>query len=784
MAYDFNKLEKMYKASGISKATGIPSRPTPAKPTPALVPTRPTPEKVAITPVNDEPIVHNIPYEPIKMQPTPEKPHIEAGILSRPTPEKPIIEPTRFAPGTVEIGGDTRIQYSAEKPSLGFDKALTSPANPDIKIGLDPIEMTATPEKEGRGGEWGDWSGIKIPKQDFVYRSLREEAKRNNQRSQLWGNQPFLQRGIQRSFDWSTFHEDNPSGLLGKINWLTAPLLDTLRVAKYMVSPKGLLFNLKQFGLQLTNPKGEFPIALHANRIYNPLSVALQVPANLIGVHMDRHFLGPLNPQDIKYENLATNLNTGMAYKMTNRLVQVGQELEVGLFESKKKLLPPAIKGLMAVYTKFTSFLNKLKGQNGIEIKTLSGLMGPNSFFGIGSTPIFTSTSGIKRAPIFLYTPDDPYDSFKAAQHYDEGKWSEASLGSENTDLTLNPHVDKLHLPGALSSVEWEDEWGNEFHTGFVDVGGVNLGEFLTSTYEELSKKISNDARDNTYGNPDLESWDQSKFGPSGDVPEEGPVATTNLGVELPINPPANSGETEVGNAETEFDVFSYTDIAAFSKARKQFRDFRNKDAEDSYNEGQDSVTRIGLTDLGTVEGGEASNADTDFASDFVKVEIAGIPFRAYIEELDDGFSVAWTETQYAGNPGHAYQFDKFGRTWSIKLKVPAFSVGELKNNYKNLNLLLQASAPKIISGVAGGQFHKITVGDLWVDKDIIIDSIKPTYNIKSWDIALGEADKETSGLELPMHFDIAIGGKFLVNADGIIWNNEGKFFGESILAD
>jgi len=842
MAFE-NKLEKMYKASGISKSIRTAVTPTTTKEGSDRVSSTKTPVKVGVTIPTFAPTPTKTGIDPRKITATPTKAGLDKSDVNK-TPTKIGTSISAFAPTPRKTGLDkTDVTATPAKSTLEIvgsmaptmDKTTQEPASiiqAASKEGYTPAYISHTPYKDsiirmgisdtnekiqhlnnlssgyvGVGDEKFEFdqrlpaggssysthtrfaynSQFSLPeskKGNFVddgdvaslfyekigknnFKSLREEAKRHNQMGKLWGNQPFIQRGIQHG-------EENPSGLLERINFLTAPVIDTVRIAKFMVSPRGLLFNLKQFGLQLTNPKGELG-GIHPNRIYNPLALALQVPANILGIHMDRHFLGPLNTKDINYEGVNKTMNTDALYGTSNRLVQLGGELEVGLFKSPLTAAVPALKGLMAVYTKFTSFLNKLKGQDGKKINTLSGLMGPNSFFGIGSTNIYTSTSGIKRAPIFLYTPEDPYSSLKAANHYDDGKMSVASNGSEKDDYALEAFADNLTKPAGFSSVDWQTEEGEDKFEADIDPGGVNLGDFKTSTYEELADEIGNDAGDARYGNPDLASGDQSKFGEDG---EEIPLAIRNTGEELPMTPPENSGEVEIGDATKTFDVFGYADIAAFSKAKKIFRDYRTKDDSDAY-EGN-SISRLTMPDYGNTPPGESED-DITVDADFVKIDIAGIRFRAYVEDIQDTFDISWTDTQYAGNPGKAYMFDKFGRAWSLKIKVPSFTSEELKHNYKNLNLLLKKAAPKIISGVAGGQFHKITVGHLWVDKDVIIDSIAPTYNLESWDIAFGEG-RETSGLELPMHFDIQIGGKFLVNADGTIWSDQSDFFDPQVI--
>ena len=72
------------------------------------------------------------------------------------------------------------------------------------------------------------------------FKDIRSEiTSRDNPQTPLWLSQPFMQRGIQRG-------KDNPSG---KINFITAPIIHTARIAKFMASPNGLLFVAKQASL-------------------------------------------------------------------------------------------------------------------------------------------------------------------------------------------------------------------------------------------------------------------------------------------------------------------------------------------------------------------------------------------------------------------------------------------------------------------------------------------------------------------------------------------------------
>ena len=215
------------------------------------------------------------------------------------------------------------------------------------------------------------------------FKGIRDEAERNNPRTPLWNKGPLIQRGIQRGANG----EADPI----KINFLTAPVIDTVRVAKSLSGPKGLLFLASQVGGGLTNPKGEWlGSPIHPGRIFNPVSLALQPLANIAGVHLDVWGAGPLNLVDLNYEKRSKAINNELEGKQ-NRLVRLGGELGVGYLEKHK----PLPKDAKVKFEKIGQVLDKFASRFGKEnkpIKLLSGIGGPHSLYGIGRSTIRRST--------------------------------------------------------------------------------------------------------------------------------------------------------------------------------------------------------------------------------------------------------------------------------------------------------------------------------------------------------------------------------------------------------
>jgi hypothetical protein len=605
----------------------------------------------------------------------------------------------------------------------------------------------------------------KVGKNEFV--DIRTEAARNNPRTPLWLPSPFIQRGIQRG-------KDNPSGIFERISLLTAPVIDTVRIAKYMVSPDGLMFNLKQFGLQTTNPKKQFwQLGLpNADRIYNPLALALQPLLSPFGIHGDRHFLGQLNTRDITYEKIVKNIDAmpgpaGSGKGGKNRLVGLAMDMGSGLWDKNPvSIVPKKLKGLMSLYSKFTAMLRRMRGA-GEPIKRLSGIMGPHSFFGIGYSTIYRAQTQLP-TEVYFYNPVKPYHAQKATNHFDSQFSSGGSLAKKGTphvgdNFNIIPYDDSKNKPPSQDS---PDDWhGFPKEAGDIDPTGTNLGTYKTKTYIDIQKKFGNDEGTNKYENPDLTNWNQSKFNSEDDF-KDPPTAFARKGDEdskIDLKVPANTGSFDGG--KKSFKVFDYITLGKYRREPKAFRDFRKHDANDAYEE--NSVKRIGISDYGATKPG-TSISDTKYDKDHVNVKVAGVTFRSYITEMSDALKPSYSEITYAGNPVSAYMLDKISRDFSFSFRVPAFTSEELINNYTNLNSLMVAISPKEANGVLGGRVNHITVGNLWIKKPCIIDSLDYDIDLDAgWDIGIGK-DNETSQKQLPMLFDIKIGGKFLLPMSGV----------------
>jgi hypothetical protein len=165
--------------------------------------------------------------------------------------------------------------------------------------------------------------------------------------------QPFIVRKIGQRWSPSNFNDTLTQ--FGAITTVTRTVADVLRVTKFMTTGQGVLFNLKQIGLQRMNPNVfsntyNFDTKDIDTQKYNPLNTLAQVGIVGAGLHLKKHGLLPgFSNQDYYEKTITDREDKGISR----------------LSELTKKLSQPNA----------PEYLYKYAG-------------GPESFYGIGNTTI------------------------------------------------------------------------------------------------------------------------------------------------------------------------------------------------------------------------------------------------------------------------------------------------------------------------------------------------------------------------------------------------------------
>ena len=214
---------------------------------------------------------------------------------------------------------------------------------------------------------------------------VRDESHNNSP----YFREPLVLRGIQRNgksdnqrygFSHITGFD---SGLTrgGIITNTVRSVIDGIRIGKWLTRPEGLVWNLKQFGLQFSNRNVQGvggranPLAL--TKIYDPTSVLVNTLGAGIGVHANRH-MPPIVPAG-KYGDIVKP-DQRIVF---NRLAHLKKEL----LDSDSKPAAGVDNFLSNIFGN-NKLLNMLGFGGGQTIRTLTALGGPGTLYGLGQTTI------------------------------------------------------------------------------------------------------------------------------------------------------------------------------------------------------------------------------------------------------------------------------------------------------------------------------------------------------------------------------------------------------------
>jgi len=267
-----------------------------------------------------------------------------------------------------------------------------------------------------------------------------------------YAREPFILRGIQRNDNSDpqrfgpTITADIPRG--GLLTNLNRTALDVARLAKFSITPKGLLFHLKQFGQQLMNPNVENvfgeaprnPFLPNSTKLYTPINLMANVIGADKGLRFRRHGLLPAGSNKVspgRYEDVHKFRDKpDTDPKANNRLKKLSGELGIETsIERQIKFVdapfstPSLTETLTDVADKAAAIkksalakLGELLGFKGQVINTLTGITGPASIGGLGRTTI-------RRA---VDTPNEQ-QKFKELHGKDNYKPIQSDASKENT---------------------------------------------------------------------------------------------------------------------------------------------------------------------------------------------------------------------------------------------------------------------------------------------------------------------------------------------------------------
>ena len=584
---------------------------------------------------------------------------------------------------------------------------------------------------------------------------------------------PLILRGIQRKpidkgepQKWG-FGFPIDDGLVrgGIVTAVDRSVVDAVRLGKWMISVQGLLWGIKNVGLQASNSNVETVSGKRLTKTWTPINTIASSIGGFLGLHPRRHGILPLpeaaNPE--KYETVQKAKKVSHIDDVTLGVVGTGNRL-VGLYNES----------FLTIGSTTTSI-----GFKGTPFLRLQSPGGPNSVYGLIPGGKVPTRGDDTRFSIFdgftiqnQYNPQgtDPSTGKTASVNFgfpfDRDR---TPLGEEIKPYTefapvKEPSSDPNDTANKKAGITHNDEFtygenrSSELQGG--DYEGNDLGLVWNSYTEEgrpsdgaLNKAGTHKSKDNPFEklkNTDGESHNIEKLESSELIKGYETIAYGKI-------PTRVAGDTEVNDFRSLLD--------GDGKKRADKAGYADNSLQSKFgftNPGKVGADRTDYKKSHAIDPIQ-SGAIGDESNDLVKLIFdrhgggSKLQFRGTINGLTETFSPSWEGMKYNGRADSAFKYSTFERSLSFNFKVYPTSKAELKPLYSKLQRLSTMTMPNYGDGTQGyeGILLDFTLGKLWVKHLSFIDSLSYTFSDDvPWDIDEGAS----------MGIDVSIGLKLLSN--------------------
>ena len=233
----------------------------------------------------------------------------------------------QFVSEMVTTDFDTE-DFGSNLITISYDRVVNARAGYGTnKPNLGDFGETAENSIEGDEGKYN--TELRLRDVDELYEFKGGMAKALREPNNFGFDQPFIVHEIGNSYASLDFDEGIARG--GVVFNVVRAAEDVIRMGKWTLTPKGMIWNLKQFLLQAQN-------AIPSTRLFNPLGVFGSI---IPLVHLPRHTNGtfldfsnpPSYPNDIVFEDTKLEDDKGFFEKLGDNIkrglgVPVGNRLE------------------------------------------------------------------------------------------------------------------------------------------------------------------------------------------------------------------------------------------------------------------------------------------------------------------------------------------------------------------------------------------------------------------------------------------------------------------------
>lgn len=581
---------------------------------------------------------------------------------------------------------------------------------------------------------------------------------------------PLITRGIQRKGNekpnrWGVDALVNfDDGLVrGGITTVVDRLAnDTVRIAKWMASPKGLLWVVKQIGLGLTNANvekslGSTILGIQQTRVHTGLASLLSVPGTALGIHFTRHGIPFLN-EVASYENVIKLNQITSIGGPYSRLISLRKQL--GLDNSSGATLIQA----------------------GLPIPLLSGIGGSQSVYGVGITTIKRSVQSISNRLIDIEARDK-INPFSRQFGYTKDRGFNSSITTPRDSYlrtsgdprkSLSGQIDDLgkttKTPGALKNTNNDQaslETSKAREKFYRDAPITGINSYITLAYNKIPKDADKKKFSDFRTNIETNGIDEKSA--------KGILGTgTNKDYYNDNNLEKKYGFGNLGALNTDPNVDRTTPTGPDSFLVKGLDFSRTKNRKALIETANFRGDKVNALDISSGTARLATEAVyPDGANDLVKFFFEDgdqgynvMPFRCTITGLSDNFSPGWDRIDIMGRPDGAYLYSSFERSISFSFKVAALSRSEMIPMWRKLNYLASYTMPDFNAAGAkpSGPFMRITIGDMFQRTPGFIESLSYTIpDDATWDIA-DDAQDNKDAKQLPMVVEASVTFKIIAD--------------------
>ena len=541
-------------------------------------------------------------------------------------------------------------------------------------------------------------------------------------------NQPLILRGIQRERKGSPqdprsqgpqswgFENNFDDGLMrgGIVGSTERAIFDVLRIGKWMASPRGLLFLVKQAGLQAAAPNTEADRNV-GGRAGNGALTLISSLANTATQHLGIRFRKDAFPflprrtySGVMFGIAGIDPDSGRGIKPVRQIVEDNR-----LNNLKDALFGPG------------SFIFNS------SMPYISRLGGPQSVYGIGATNIrrvVNSRDNLRYNAVNGTVVGIIGNDYSRKQQYTGGYPfpTITNFVPYNSTSRRSLYVLRIAVPQDkyFDSIKSSD---NYYTLGYGDI--LTRKREIDKDSTKITNFLLNDDAKKVKWIPT-----QGKF--NGSTIQDYAVSSQHKRDKLKVPDYGRRGK-DLQNPLEGFFMNKYTP-GGHGMA--------------------DPIWKINQTDKEAVD-------------DFIKFMFHDLNtnerfrFRAYIENVSEDFNPEWQEVKILGRADSPYIYQGFSRTVQISFKVAALSRGDLMLMWDQLERLAKTTVPKYNSTYKmKGPLIKFTLGNWFINTPAFIKSLSYTVdNDTPWEINLSDSgiylgdDKEYNVGELPMTVSVQV---------------------------